>query len=470
MLVVWCFLSDYLADQVKKRDLDKNGGHRGRIWRIVPDGNKPGPMPKLTKAPVAELVAGLSSPLGWWRDTCQRLLVERQDQAAVPLLVKTLEGKDSTPLSKVHALWALQGLDKLDDDTVAQAAKDADARVRLAALRVGEVLVRKHTGNAIVEAMGTLANDPDLAVQLQVLMMASPDVPELIPAGNKVLEAHLSDPIFRSAALNGAVGRELAVLQILLTDKAFAGDARGMNNLLSDMAMCVIRSRSSERIEKLFDFIGAQPANLKAKQQAMLAGAVEAIVPPANSKIKTAPRRLRVLREPVSLTKLESSGDKKLADLAKRAIGGLSWPGKAGDNTPPLKPLTPVEQKRFAAGREAFGQICAQCHQPSGLGQEGIAPPLVDSEWALGSPERFARIALNGVRGPIKVGRRTVDLEMPGLYALDDEQIASMLTYVRREWGHEASPISPELVAKVLKESAGRGQAQWTPEELLQIK
>ncbi len=464
------YLSAYLADQVTKRDLEKNGGHRGRIWRIVPDGAKPGPMPKLAKAPAAELVAGLSNPLGWWRDTCQRLSVERQDLAAVPMLEKVVESASSTPLAKVHALWALQGLDKLDDDKVADAAKDADARVRLAALRAGEVLVRKHTGNAIVEAMGTLANDPDAAVQLQILMMASPDVPELVPAGNKVLAAHLSDPIFRSAALNGAVGRELEVLQILLTDKAFADDVKGMNNLLSDMATCVIKSRSSERIEKLFEFIGAQPANLKSKQEAMLAGAAEAIAPAPNPKVKTPPRRLRVLREPAGLTKMEASGDKKLAELAKRAIGGLSWPGKAGDNTPPLVPLTPVEQKRFAAGRESFGQVCALCHQPSGLGQEGIAPPLVDSEWALGSPERFARIALNGVRGPIKVGKRTVDLEMPGLYALDDEQIASMLTYVRREWGHEASPVSPELVAKVRKESAGRGQAQWTPEELLQMK
>jgi len=464
------YLSAYLADQVKKRDLDKNEGHRGRIWRIVSDSAKASPMPKLSKALVGELVAGLSNPSGWWRDTCQRLLVERQDVAAVPLLETILESAKSTPLSKVHALYALQGLDKLEDDTVAAAAKDADARVRLTALRVGEVMVRKHTGNAIVEAMGSLAGDTDLAVQLQVLMMASPDVPELLPAGNRVLAAHLSEPIFRSAALNGAVGRELEVLQTLLTDKAFAGDAKGMNNLLSDMAQCIIKSRSPERIEKLLDLIAAQPASAKVQQEALMAGAAEAIAPPANPKIKTTPRRLRVLHAPAALAKLEASSDKKIADLAKRASGGLSWPNKPGDTTPPLVPLTTAEQKRFDAGRESFTQICAQCHQPSGLGQDGIAPPLVDSEWALGPAERFARIALNGVRGPIKVGKRSVDLEMPGLYALDDEQIASVLTYVRREWGHEASPVSPELVAKVRKESSSRGQAQWTPEELLQIK
>src|SRR5258706_2395686 len=125
------YLSAYLADQVKKRDLDKNNGHRGRIWRIVSDSAKPSPQPKLAKASVQELVTGLSNPLGWWRDTCQRLLVERQDAAAIPHLEKILESATSTPLSKVHALYALQGLDKLEDDTVAAAAKDADPRARV---------------------------------------------------------------------------------------------------------------------------------------------------------------------------------------------------------------------------------------------------------------------------------------------------------------------------------------------------
>ena len=39
-----------LADQIAKRDLEKNNGHRGRIWRITHESAKPGPMPKLAKA------------------------------------------------------------------------------------------------------------------------------------------------------------------------------------------------------------------------------------------------------------------------------------------------------------------------------------------------------------------------------------------------------------------------------------
>jgi len=58
---------------------------------------------------------------------------------------------------------------------------------------------------------------------------------------------------------------------------------------------------------------------------------------------------------------------------------------------------------------------------------------------------------------------------MPSLGALDDRQIASILTYARREWGHAADPVEPEAVAKVRRETAGRPDA-WTEAELLRVK
>ena len=60
-------------------------------------------------------------------------------------------------------------------------------------------------------------------------------------------------------------------------------------------------------------------------------------------------------------------------------------------------------------------------------------------------------------------------MEMPPVNVLSDKEIAALLTYIRREWGHTASPISPEFVAKVRKETEARLDA-WTEPELLQIK
>jgi hypothetical protein len=57
---------------------------------------------------------------------------------------------------------------------------------------------------------------------------------------------------------------------------------------------------------------------------------------------------------------------------------------------------------------------------------------------------------------------------MPPLNILGDEDIASLLTYIRREWGHTASPIAPDFVKKIRAETAGRQEA-WTEAELLKI-
>ena len=47
--------------------------------------------------------------------------------------------------------------------------------------------------------------------------------------------------------------------------------------------------------------------------------------------------------------------------------------------------------------------------------------------------------------------------------------IASILTYLRREWGHTATPVDPAQVAAIRKATAGHSDA-FSPEELNLIK
>ena len=86
-----------------------------------------------------------------------------------------------------------------------------------------------------------------------------------------------------------------------------------------------------------------------------------------------------------------------------------------------------------------------------------------------GTPDRVVRIVLNGVRGKLNVKGKTWELEMPPLNILPDEDIAGLLTYIRREWGHTASPIAPEFVKKIRAETASRQEA-WTEADLLKLK
>jgi hypothetical protein len=51
---------------------------------------------------------------------------------------------------------------------------------------------------------------------------------------------------------------------------------------------------------------------------------------------------------------------------------------------------------------------------------------------------------------------------------LTDDQIAGVLTYVRREWGQAGDPVDPATVQGVRAETATRTRP-WTDEELLKM-
>lgn len=55
---------------------------------------------------------------------------------------------------------------------------------------------------------------------------------------------------------------------------------------------------------------------------------------------------------------------------------------------------------------------------------------------------------------------------MPALGQLSDEEIAGVLTHLRREWEHRASPFRPKDVARFRSGTSSRNK-HWTEEELL---
>jgi len=105
--------------------------------------------------------------------------------------------------------------------------------------------------------------------------------------------------------------------------------------------------------------------------------------------------------------------------------------------------------------------VCQACHQSDGRGQERVAPSLVDSPLLLAAPDVPARVLLNGKEGPIGL--------MPPLGAtLTDEQVASVLTYARREWGQTGSAIDPRIVTDVRELTRARTHP-WTHDELMKM-
>ena len=132
------------------------------------------------------------------------------------------------------------------------------------------------------------------------------------------------------------------------------------------------------------------------------------------------------------------------------------WPGKP--KPPAVAPLTAEDQKRFDAGAKLYVQDCQGCHQPGGEGQDRIAAPLKGSKWVNGPSDPVIRILVNGKEGPIGA--------MPPLGApMTDENLASVLTYIRRAFGNTGTPVVPAEI-KETRQAYSHRTTPWTDAEL----
>ena len=457
------YLTTFLRNQALERKLETPLNY-GRIYRVVPAKAKHSPARNFAALSASALVNELKSSNGWVRDTAQRLLVERKDFVAIPLLQR-LAAQGQFP-SALHALWVLHALNGLTSETVAYAMNSEHSKVRATAVRLSESLLSHDS--RVGDKIMAMAGDQSIDVRLQVMFtLGEMTTHQAEAAMVDLLAANVENSLMRDAAISGLEGRELDFLSRVLAHPAWKEKTRAREEVVRDLARCVAESRSSEAVAGLLEMAAAQKDIWV--QSSLLDGLTALLPAKTKGRKATVPKPLHLAAEPRALTRLGATRDKDIADRLEALEPLLVWPGKSGVAQAEVKPLTEAEKALFDAGRAQYPLICGACHQPNGLGLDGLAPPLADSEWTTGSPERLARIALHGVRGPMNVKGRLWGMEVPRVYILTDQEIASLLTYIRREWGHTASAITPEFIAKVRKETEQRLDA-WTEEELLKIE
>jgi putative membrane-bound dehydrogenase-like protein len=450
------YWTDYLRDYIKKHDLELPVG-LGRIYRIVHETTKRDRKPSLSKESPAALVRLLSHPNGWHRDTAHRLLVERGAANVAPAL-RELARTAADHRARLHAVWVLDGLREMDPDTVKAALRDSSPDVRAAAVRLSEHWLRGADA-PMVSGVLALTGDPNWIVRRQLAAtLGELPASQRVDAVVTLLQRYAGDAILVDAAISGLCGHEREALTQLLARHTgpVAADAVAM------LAGAVTKSREAEAVENLLSVVAdvRRPAWQRA---AVLTGIDSALDGgPAGrgggrglGRGGAAPG-LALAREPAALMNVAAGGG-ELADIARRITARATWPGKPAAAVK-AAPLTTEERQRFAEGREIYQNVCAACHQQDGRGLERMAPTLINSPFAVGEPSIPIRIVLSGKEGKVAL--------MPPLGAgLSDEQIASVLTYIRREWGHTASPVSAADVREIRGMTASR-QRPWTEEEL----
>jgi mono/diheme cytochrome c family protein/glucose/arabinose dehydrogenase/HEAT repeat protein len=447
------YQTEYLQDYIKKNNLAAPV-NRGRIWRLTHETTQREKKPALSKETAAGLVPYLAHPIGWWRDTAQQLLVQRGDPSVVPALKDLLRTAPDWR-TKLHAMGTLGGLGALDAETLQPLYADPSPDVRAWAVRWSEPWLAE-PGHPLAAAVLRLMDDPSWTVrhQLAASLGELPRAARVTPA-LALLQKYGSDAITVDALVSGLGGMEADVLDRLLDGAANPETAEAAAMLAGALA----RSRNPSVLPSLFDKAAA--TTRPPWQRAALLRGIDTGLGPgehtegAGPRAASPPPPLRLPAPPQSLTRMTSEpGD--VGHLATAIASRLDWPGKPVAHVE-VPPLTADETARFEAGRKLYGNTCLSCHGPDGRGLAKQAPSLVGSALLVGEAGVPIRIVLSGKEGEIGL--------MPPLAALDDAELASVLTYVRRAWGNSASAVAPEAVKEVRGLTKPRTRP-WTAEEL----
>jgi putative heme-binding domain-containing protein len=141
----------------------------GRIYRLQdPDAKPPKPF-DLGKRTTAELVELLRHKNKWFRRTALRLLGDRKDKTAVPLLRKMLDGPNGQ--DSLEALWGLNLCGSFNDELALKTLEHADPHVRLWTVRLlGDARqVSRPIARKLIEMART---EPDVAARSQLACTA----------------------------------------------------------------------------------------------------------------------------------------------------------------------------------------------------------------------------------------------------------------------------------------------------------
>lgn len=223
------YLTDYLRGQILDRGLEKPTGY-GRIYRVVYERNwlttltkafKKQPQPALDQASSLKLVNCLSHPNGWWRDTAQRLLVERNNKSIVPELTALLQQKEYKNHNQIHAIWTLEGMGIHEPEIIELGVQQTKhPKVVATSLRVGER--NNNTAVAAEEVLNIYENalqNKNSIVQLQLALSLGKfikvDSKKVLDMLKSIAIEKGADNLIKEAIISSLNGREKEFLSLL---------------------------------------------------------------------------------------------------------------------------------------------------------------------------------------------------------------------------------------------------------------
>ncbi|WP_442505635.1 PVC-type heme-binding CxxCH protein [Novipirellula sp. SH528] len=237
-----------LPESIKKHLDLTSGRDRGRIYRIVPTGYTHRSSQSLAGLTTSKLVKTLAHANAWHRETAARLLYQRQDPAAVVPL-RSLVKDSPSPLGRMHAMYALDGLAALDEATLISGLRDKHPQVRRHALRLSDSI---EFTPSIERRLVEMIDDESMEVRYQLAFaLANTEGDVRVNSLARILSRDPNDRWIR-AAVQTAIGDDAEKLLVRLKqDDSFNGkSAEAFNNQLSTQIAARARNALSNGGER----------------------------------------------------------------------------------------------------------------------------------------------------------------------------------------------------------------------------
>ncbi len=126
-------------------------------------------------------------------------------------------------------------------------------------------------------------------------------------------------------------------------------------------------------------------------------------------------------------------------------------PKKAVTTQPATKPAAADDITTIMArGKAVYLQQCLACHQVDGGGVPHLNAPLDGATAVVGKDKvKLINIVLKGMSDRVEIDGEYYSNNMAPHKELSDQQIADVLTYVRKSWTNKATAVTPAEVKAV---------------------
>ena len=312
-----------------------NGRDKGRIYRISTTDAAPAGWAShlnLNDSTDIQLVGKLSSPNIWWRSNAQRLLMDRNHETIVPALVQMAQNTQSS-LGRLHALWTLEGMNKLTRELVMQALDDPEAGVRENAIKLAELHLTEWPD--LVDKLIALKEDDNAKVRYQLLCtLGSVNTPEAGKATQELLFKDINDKWVQIAALSASSQSTDMLAEVI---KKFDAAVPAYASLVTRLGAMIGASKDSKTIHSfLKSAVEPTPDSSMSWKAPLLQGLAEGL-----KNRKSIPEGLRSEREFLVSVCLHHP-DVNIRRNARIMLENIG----IGDNL--LKPVVMQEAKKIA--------------------------------------------------------------------------------------------------------------------------